>query len=383
MMTSAIEPIELLRTLGDHYRHVEQEHGREPTRSATRHRIAAEMQGIQDHFERLLTEWVPDDGLRTRWREFLHGHEEAPGAPKLPSPPLFKGRTDAGAVLEIRPVSDGYDIIVDGARIDHSEVPWRLEPDMRGPTQIGDHACEETFDAPEPAIHALADFRADPAAAPWRWARELVEDGLIDTELALTPRGKRCLARSHPVAEPAPHARNYCVLVADAARARVLLLGVEPAAVGPATSELVDVAEITNPMLRARDVELLADSGTGRRGGAKTPLHATPDHRDHHRREIERQFAVRVAEEAASVWRRYPSCELIIAASPVMLGLLRPAIDKQLHPKDRIAVRELARDLTKLTGPKLHDLLAEAELIPARGRHAPLVPTPGLPLSAR
>lgn len=379
MTKFAIEPIGLLRTLGDRYRHVEQEHQRQPPHSATRHRIATEMQSIQAHFERLLVEWVADDDLRAQWREFLQGRQPAPDAPRLPPPPLFKGRTDAGAVIEIHPVSDGYDTIVDGARLDHSGVPWHLDPDMRGSVQIGNHACEETFDAPEPAVRALAEFLAGRAASPWRWARELLEDGLMDTELALTPRGERCLERARPVHEPAPRARNVCVLVADAARARVWVLDVDRGGIGPAISELVDVAEITNPMLRARDVDVVSDSGTGRRGGAKTPLHATPDHRDHRRRDIERHFAAEVAEEAASVWRRYPSCELIVAASPVMLGLLRPAVDRQIRVNDQIHVRELPRDLTKLTGPALHDLLAEDKLLPERGRRGLMLPTPGLP----
>jgi protein required for attachment to host cells len=378
MTKLAPEPIDLLRTLGDHYRHVEQAHQRQPPHSATRRKIATEMHDIQDHFERLLIEWVADEGLRARWREFLHGRTTAPKTQRLPPPPLFKGRTDAGAVIEIRPASDGYDLLVDGARVDHSNVPWHLDPDMRGPVQIGDHACEEAFDAPDSAVRALAAFRADHAAFPWQWARDLLKDGLIDLDLAITSRGKRCLERSHPVHEPASQMRNYCVLVADAARARVWVLDMDRSG-GTATCELVDVAEITNPMLRARNVDLVSSSGTGRRGGARTPLHSPPDHRDHHRRDLERHFAAQVAEEAAAVWRRYPSCEVIVVASPVMLGLLRPAIDRQIGANGQIHLRELARDLTKLTGPALHDLLAEDKLLPERGRRAPVVPAAGLP----
>jgi protein required for attachment to host cells len=159
----------------------------------------------------------------------------------------------------------------------------------------------------------------------------------------------------------------------------VHVLDVDREGVGSAISELVEVAEITNPMLRARDSEVLSDTHTGRRGGAKTPLHAPPDHRDHRRRDIERHFAAQIAEEAASVWRRYPSCELIVVASPVMLGLLRPAIERQIRAKDRIEVHELARDLTKHTGSMLHDALAKAKLLPESGRRDPVLPTPGLP----
>jgi protein required for attachment to host cells len=374
----AIEPIELLRTLGDRYRHVEQDHQRQPPRGATRHRIEAEMHNIHDQFERLLAEWVGTDELRTRWREFLQGRAAPPDAPRLPAPPLFKGRTDAGAVVEVRPVPDGYDVISDGVRLDHNNVPWVLEPDMRGPVRIGDQTCDEVFDAPDDAVRALAEFLAGHAAPPWRWARELVEDGLIDTEFALTPRGERCLARLRPESVPVARARSVCVLVADAVRARLWILEAERAGMGPATFELVDVAETTNPALRARDVDVLSDDA-GRRGGNKTPIHNPPDHRDHRRRDVERHFAARIAEEAAAVWRRYGATELIVAAGPVMLGLLRSALDRQLQAKEDLRVREVPRDLTKLTGPALHDALAKDKLLPERGRRAPVIPSPGLP----
>lgn len=375
MMKLANEPIELLRTLGERYRHVEQEHQRQPPRGATRHRIETEMTDIHDHFERLLLEWVGEDELRARWRDFLHGRADAPDAPKLPAPPVFKGRTDAGAVLEVRPVADGYDIVLDGARIDHNEVPWHLEPDMRGSVTIAGQTCDETFDAPESAVNELAEFLAGRAAPPWRWARELLDDGLIDPELALTPRGERRLQRVRPTSPPEAQGHATCVIVADGARARVWVLNTDHGA-GP---ELLGVAEVTNPTLRARDVDVVSDSGSGRRGGAKTPIHSPPDHRDQHRRELERQFAAQIAEEAAAVWRRYPACDLIVVAGPQMLGLLRPAIDRQIRAKDKLHVHELTRDLTKLTGPALHDLLAKDKLLPERGRGAPTIPAPGLP----
>jgi protein required for attachment to host cells len=376
----AFDPLELLRKLGDEYRHVEQEHRRQPaSRGATRHRLADRMHELDAHFEHMLVEWVNDDALRGRWREFLHAHAAAPDEPRVAPPPLFKGHTEAGAVVEIRVASDGYDIFVDGAHSDHTNVPWHLDPSTRGPVLIGEHACDEIFDASSSAITALTVFLADGGEPPWRWARELFEDGLIDPELALTPRGRRCLDRAHAAVQPASHARNFCVLVADAARARVFVLDID-SSTGPATSALVEVTELTNPMLRARDAEAVSDSGGGRRGGAKTPLHGTPDHRDHRRRDIERHFAALVAEDAAGVWRRFPSCELIVVASPVMLGLLRPAIDRQIRPKDQIHLHELASDLTKLSAPMLQERLAESELLPEHGRRPPILPTPGLPV---
>ena len=152
---------------------------------------------------------------------------------------------------------------------------------------------------------------------------------------------------------PVSGSRTFCVVVADASRARVLVLEPDRETGDAAASELVEVAEITNPLVRAR-------SAAGR-------------HQIRH--EIERHFAAEIAAEAAAVWACYPPCELIVAASPAMLAVLRPAIWERtrgaVHPS---RTQELARDLVKLSGPRLRDELAAAGLVPARdaGHHSHL-----------
>lgn len=154
---------------------------------------------------------------------------------------------------------------------------------------------------------------------------------------------------SRPTTETGDGPCTFCVVVAGPAHARVLVLEPERETGDTAASELVEVAEITNPMVRARNVAVLSA----------------------HRRDIERHFAAEIAEEAAAVWSCYPPCELIVAANPAMLAVLRPAIQARtggpIHP---IGIHELARDLTRLTGPQLHGELAGAGLIPARGAAA-------------
>ncbi len=136
------------------------------------------------------------------------------------------------------------------------------------------------------------------------------------------------------------------MVVADASRARVLVLEPDRETGDAAASELVEVAEITNPRVRARSTAGLS----------------------YDRREIEHHFAAEIAEEAAAVWSCYPPCELIVAASPTMLAALRSAIrDRIAGPIAPSGIHELARDLVKLSGPRLRDELAGAGLVPARG----------------
>jgi protein required for attachment to host cells len=144
------------------------------------------------------------------------------------------------------------------------------------------------------------------------------------------------------------------VVVADASRARVLVLEPARETDDAAASELVELAEITNPGVRARSA-------------------AGPSY---DRREIERHFAAEIAAEAAAVWSCYAPCELIVAAGPAMLAALRSAIRHRIGdpigaridgPIAPSGIHELARDLVKLSGPRLRDELAGAGLVPARG----------------
>ena len=329
-MGHIIQPGELLRRLGENFRHIKAEHQRESPHGATRRRLEADMSEIAGSLldprpvgaRRGAPRTLAGVSPRTRNRRRI---------PMIAPPPLFVGTTEANVRLEVRPnPTDGYDILADGARIDHGGVHWRVNADMIGVTRIGDFVCIEIFEASGEAIWALGDFLTGRGQPPWRWARELVEDGLVDSEFALTARGKRCL--QPPPISPEPRERNICILIADAARARVFVVETETVGTDNLLRRLVEVAGITNPALRARDAEALSESRPGlRREGAPRSgrVMRSAIIREARRREAERRFAARIAEEAAGVWRRYPNSELVIAASPVMLGLLRPAIERQ------------------------------------------------------
>jgi hypothetical protein len=56
-----------------------------------------------------------------------------------------------------------------------------------------------------------------------------------------------------------------------------------------------------------------------------------------------------------------------------MLGTLRPAIERRRSRTSPLDVQALDKDLSRLASPALHDALAEAALVPPRGR----LPTPG------
>jgi protein required for attachment to host cells len=368
-----VRPSELLAQLARDYHRVQQAHAREARHGATRRKIAAEMERIAHRFERVLDHWssAEDEELREVWRVHLYEGGPPPDAPTVEPPCSFKGETDAGARLEIRPASDGgYDIMLDGARIEHSALPWHLNPEAREPFRIGEYWCRERFDAPPEAVRALARFVATPESVPpWRWAAELFQDGLIDSEFALTPRGRRALVGEQEEAGAAPEPGSYCVIAADAGRARILTLEINESSDSAQPTSLVEISDLSNPARRARDRDLFSDTRPGlRREGAHGPRHAVDDGRASQRQEADKRFAELVAEQAEAAWRRHPTCHVVLVAPPRMLGTLRPALARR-HPCPATSeIEELDKDLSQLAPAALHDALAQAGLLPARAR---------------
>jgi hypothetical protein len=59
--------------------------------------------------------------------------------------------------------------------------------------RLNDSEAHEMFTASAAAFDALADYTDDGKPPPWDFAAELLADGLIDVQFALTPRGRRAL----------------------------------------------------------------------------------------------------------------------------------------------------------------------------------------------
>lgn len=178
-------------------RHVREEHRRANPGSGVRRRLEAELLELEADFERLLEEWVTDEETRAAWRAHLYDDGPEPAEPE-PEPPLvFRGRSEAGSVVEIRRRPGGELVVeVDGAPV----VRVEGEQDFSGTEAphtftLDSIAFEETFAASEAALEALREFVAGRAPRPpWRYAAELAADGLIDRHFDLTPRGRRALA---------------------------------------------------------------------------------------------------------------------------------------------------------------------------------------------
>jgi hypothetical protein len=188
---------EVLQTLARHYHHLQNEHKRAGVGSGVRRRIEEQLLEVRERFDRLLEEWVPDTELQQAWREHLHNRVAAPAGPAAIRPLVFRGRSEAAAVVEVRGKGgDELEVEIDGsvvARIAGEKDFTPVIPTFRW--RFDGVEFEELFDVSSEALDALADSLREDQSPPWEHAAELLADGLIDTHAALTPRGRRALSR--------------------------------------------------------------------------------------------------------------------------------------------------------------------------------------------
>lgn len=160
---------------------------------------------------------------------------------------------------------------------------------------------------------------------------------------------------------------EYCVAVVSEAEARFFSL--EPVEFPELESgpklELKD--EIENPEKRLPDRELFTEAKTGRgrapRGG---PAHGYDDHRSRHHEELDKRFSREAVEKAKNVAKAAKARQVIMAAPPKMLGILRD----EFHVLERegLEVVECPKDMAKLSSQEIHERLAKDGLLPPRKR---------------
>jgi hypothetical protein len=185
---------EELEALSRYYHHLKNEHERARPGGGVRRRLEDRLLRVRDRFDRLLEEWVPEPELHAAWRAYLHHRGPEPSGPSAIRPLVFRGRSEAGSLVEIRGKGDDLNVEVDGALVERiaGEKDFAVDrPVVR--FRLEGVEVHETFAASPAAHEALAAFRDEGGPPPWEHASELLVDGLIDVHFDLTPRGRRAL----------------------------------------------------------------------------------------------------------------------------------------------------------------------------------------------
>ena len=156
---------------------------------------------------------------------------------------------------------------------------------------------------------------------------------------------------------------DYCILVADAIRARIFTL--EPSAFPTeSTPRLVEQqTDFVNPEEAISGLELWGDTRSGRTNASDGKIHGYDDHREQHLEENRRRFARQIAAQAIRHAIDHHAKSLVVVAEKHMLGLLRETLD--IPPKSKITLIEVAKDYSRFSPQEIHHHLAEEQIIPA------------------
>lgn len=153
---------------------------------------------------------------------------------------------------------------------------------------------------------------------------------------------------------------DYCVVVADSARAR--LFSLKEAESGAGGPNLIEISDMANTEAELAGRELWSDTNTGRNAAPDSGAHSYDDHRNRHREEIERRFAKEVAAAVAAAVGREKASRVVVAAEARMLGQLREAMKLPAT----VQISEVPKNLSKLSPQELHGHLAADNALPVR-----------------
>ena len=185
-----------LEEIAREYRHVREEHRRARRGGHTRRHLGMRLERLSTRFEHLLAEGGLEEADRRRWRDHLHHGAAEPEEPLALAPLLFRGRSEAGAELRLVVRHDGaLDALVDGSTTERLEWAEELSATTPGLIfRLEGVGFRETFVASPAARAALRESLEDgvPPEAPF--IGDLLADGILDRDLAVTARGRRALA---------------------------------------------------------------------------------------------------------------------------------------------------------------------------------------------
>lgn len=158
--------------------------------------------------------------------------------------------------------------------------------------------------------------------------------------------------------------QHNCVVVAGGSRARFFTLEEVEFPDMQSGPNLCEVNDLISTENETAGNDLWSDTKSGRNRGGNGAAHGYDDHRSQHENEFERRFARDIARETARLLRDNSTKQLVLVAQKRTLGFLRNELDGLL--KAGVEIKELAKDLSKLSPLELHEHLARERLIPQR-----------------
>ncbi len=158
--------------------------------------------------------------------------------------------------------------------------------------------------------------------------------------------------------------QHNCVVVAGGSRARFFTLEEADYPGLQSGPNLCEINDLVNSEKTVHGVDQWSDTKSGRNRASNGAAHGYDDHRSQHEDEFERRFARDVAREASRLLSKNSARQLVVVAQKRILGFLRHELDALI--KTGVDIKELAKDLSKLSALEVHEHLAREQLLPQR-----------------
>ena len=157
---------------------------------------------------------------------------------------------------------------------------------------------------------------------------------------------------------------KFCVVVANATRARFFSLKDSEIPQVEAGPSLIEHGEVTDPQLTQKAHDLWSERSGRNRSSSGGRSHGYDDHRDQHTAEMERRFVQSVAERGARFAKKEQATTVLVVGNNRQLPVLSETLGGLL--RGQVKVEGYPKDLAKLAAPALHDHLAKEGLLPKR-----------------
>lgn len=157
---------------------------------------------------------------------------------------------------------------------------------------------------------------------------------------------------------------QHCIVLANGAHARFLSLVSSEVDATEGGPNLVEISDLINPEGAMSGGELWSENKTGRGTGGGGQAHGYDDHRDNHEEEYRKRFAKEIARGVADMVQKHKADCITVAAQSRMLATVKAELESLLP--GGVQLQEVAKDISKLSAPQVHEYLANENLIPAR-----------------
>jgi protein required for attachment to host cells len=162
-----------------------------------------------------------------------------------------------------------------------------------------------------------------------------------------------------------PAKPSWCLVVSDAARARLFSIEFPDARIDPSGPVLREVSDLVHPQNALPGRETFSEVHSGRAHASPSgPSHGLDDHRSRHDERERERFAEQVAQAVAEQLAEQRFGRVVLVAPPAARSRLRKCLLRRRLAEDRLT--EVDLEISRQSPAEIQAALTERGVLPAR-----------------